>query len=177
MFDVLYPGRRLIIDSPLSVEEVSQRLAHEVAPPAMELRFREPRPQRFEGTFAGGQFSFVRLVRGRNSFRPWMKGRLSPQPNGSRLDVHLQLNMLVLVFGLVLAVVAGTIAALAAPELPVITNSPLIARVLAMAAIVVLFAALGNLEARISTRLLETVVGATPGESHRASQQTVAVQR
>lgn len=177
MFDVLYPGRRLVIDSPLSVEEVTQRLGREVAPRAMELRFREPRQQRFEGTFADGQFSFVRLVRGRNSFRPWMKGRLTRGPAGTRVDVHLQLHPLVLVLGLFFAVVASTVAALAAPDLPVVTTSPLTARVLAMAAVVFVFAALGTVEARTSTRLLRTVVGATPDGSHRASQHPAAQPR
>jgi hypothetical protein len=177
MFDLLYTGRQLVISSPLSVEEVTQRLGREVAPPVTRPQWRDRRQQGFEGTFADGQFSLIRLVRGRNSFRPWMTGRVSPQPMGTRVDVHLQLHIVVLVFGLVVATIVGTVAALAAPALPVVTNSPLMARLLAMAAVAVLFAALGNLEARTATRLLEKVVGATPGESRRASPQTVAAQR
>ena len=177
MFDVLYPGRRLVIDSPLSVEEVTHRLGREVAAPAITRPSREKRTQSFEGTFANGDFSFIRLVRGQNSFRPWMKGRVSAQAAGTRIDVHLQLHWFVLAFGVVLAVVGGAIAALAAPELPVVTNSPLMARLVAMAAVVLIFAALGNLESRIATRLLEKVVGATPGESHRAPQPAVVPQR
>jgi hypothetical protein len=177
MFDVLYPGRRLVINSPLSVEEVTERLGREVTPPVMRSQLWDRRQQGFEGTFADGQFSFIRLVHGRNSFRPWMKGRLSAQPTGTRVDLHLQMHLFILVFGVVLAIIAGTIAAIAAPELPVVANSPLVARLLAMALIAVIFAGLGSIEARTATRLLEKVVGATPGESRRASQQTVAAQR
>jgi len=177
MFDVLYPGRRLVINSPLSVEEVAQRLGRDVTSPVMRPQLRDRRQERFEGTFADGQFSIIRRVHGRNSFRPWMKGRLSAQPAGTRIDLHVQLHLFVLIFGVILAIIAGSIAAIAAPELPVVTNSPLMARLLAMALIAVIFAALGRIEARTATRLLEKVVGATPGESRRVSQQTVAAQR
>lgn len=46
-----------------------------------------------------------------------------------------------------------------------------VARVLAMAAVFVFFAALGSLEARITTTLLSTVVGMAPGSASAASRR------
>jgi hypothetical protein len=175
MFDVMYPGRTLLFDSPLSVEEVTRRLEREVAPPAMELF--KTRQQLFEGTFADRQFTVIRRVRGRNSFRPWIKGRVLEGSRGARVEVRLQMSPLVLVFGLVFAIVAGTIAAVAAPELPLVGGSPLGLRLLVAAAVALLFAALGNFEARAATRLLETVIGAKPTAPLRNSAEAVAQHR
>ena len=59
MFDVPYPSRTVVIDSPPSVAEVTQRLGSEVAAPESRLQLRERRTQLFEGTFAGGEFRFA----------------------------------------------------------------------------------------------------------------------
>lgn len=175
MFDVLFPGRKLVFETPLSVDELTRRLEREVAPPAME--WRERRPQLFEGTFVDGQFSFLRLVRGRNSFRPWVKGRVLPGSRGSRIEARLRMSPVVLVFGVLLALVGGTIAAVAAPSIPVVGGSSLAVRVLVFGAVALLFAALGNFEARVTTRLLETVVGTKPTSPPRASHHAVTRQR
>jgi hypothetical protein len=145
MFELFYPGRQLVLDSPLGVEELSRRL---------ELAF--------EGTFADGRFHMMRRVRGRNSFRSVVDGQILPGTGGSRLNVRLRLHPLILAIGAVFALIAGTVAAVAAPEIPVIGGSPLLVRLLAMAAVAFVFALLGSIEARTSTRLLTNVAEAKP---------------
>ena len=158
MLDLLYPGRNLILDSPLALDEVTRRLQQQIAPP--EFRLWENRQQPFEGTFENGRFQMMRLVRGRNSYRPVMAGLVSQGPTGTRLDVQMQLPSLVLAFGVVMAIIAGSIASIAAPAIPVIGGSPSFVRLLAMAAVVFGFAAAGNVEARKSTKILADLVDA-----------------
>ena len=145
MFELIYPGRSIVLDSPYGVEELTRRLE-----------------QAFDGTVADGRFRLMRRVRGRNSFRPVVDGRILPGSGGSRLNVRLRLHPLILGFGAVFAVIAGTVAAVASPEIPPLGGSPLLARVLAMAAVAFLFALLAGIEARASTRLLANVVNARP---------------
>ena len=107
MFELFYPGRSIVLDSPLGVEEVTRRL--EAA---------------FDGTFGDGRFWMMRRVRGRNSFRSVVDGQILPRPGGSRLNVRLRLHPLILAIGVVFALIAGTVAAVASPEVPVLAARP-----------------------------------------------------
>ena len=163
MLELLYPGRTVVLESPLSVEDVTRRLQRDDSP--------------FEGTFSNGRFQMMRRVRGRNSFRPMMEGQVSRGSAGTRLEVRMRLHPLILGVGAVFALLAGTIAAVAAPEIPVLRASPVTVRLLAMAAVAFIFAALGSVEARTATRLLANLTEAQPYRSHQASEQTIAQQR
>ena len=158
MLELLYPGRKVVFDSPLTVDEVTRRLQREITPPA--TTWRDTRQQLFEGTFANGRFEMMRLVRGRNSFRTVMKGLVSQAPTGARLDVRLQLHPVVLGAGVFFAVIFGAIAAIATPEIPMIGGSSLLVRLLTMAAVAFAFAGLGSIEARAATRLLANLIEA-----------------
>jgi hypothetical protein len=151
MFDLLYPGRSIALDSPLGAAEVTRRL---------ELAF--------DGTFADGGFRMMRRVRGRNSFRPVVDGRIQPGTSGSRLSARLRLHPLILAIGAAFALIAGMMAAVASPEIPVVGRSPLLVAVLATTAVPCLFAALAAIEARTSTRLLASLTEATPYRSSPA---------
>ena len=85
MIELLFRGRRVVFDSPHGVTEAQARLAREVAVPEWTMR-RDQRTQLFVGTVADGRFEVVRLVRGRNSFRPMLAGQLSPSAGGSRIE-------------------------------------------------------------------------------------------
>ena len=148
MFDLIYPGRSLALDSPHGVDELTRRLT-----------------AAFDGTIAGGRLRVMRRVRGRNSFRSFVDGRILPESGGARLHVRLRLHPVVLAFGAMFALMAGTVAALAAPEIPVVGGSPFLVRVLAMAGVAFVFALLGSLEARVSTRLLADAADAKPYRS------------
>ena len=115
-------------------------------------------------------------MRGRNSFRSLADGQILPRSGGSRLNVRLRLHPLILAVGAVFALIAGTVASLASPEIPVVGGSPLLVRVLAMAAVAFVFALLGSIEARTSTRLLSNVADAKPYPSGQASVSASARQ-
>ena len=157
MFELFYPGRKIVLDSPLGAAELKRRL---------ELAF--------EGTFADGRFSMMRRVQGRNSFRSVVDGHVRPGSSGSRLDGRLRLHPLILAIGAAFALIAGTVAAVASPGIPVIGGSPLLVRVLAMAAVACVFALLGSIEARTSTRLLANVAEAKSDPSPQASNSAAA---
>lgn len=145
MFELLYPGRSIELHSPLGVEELTRRL---------ELAF--------DGTVADGRLRMMRRVRGRNSFRSVVDGQILPGSAGSRLNVRLRLHPLILAIGAMFALIAGTVAAVASPQIPVVGGSPLLVRALAMAAVALVFALLGSIEARTSTRLLSNAAEAKP---------------
>ena len=152
MFELFYPGRSIVLDSPLGVEELTRRL---------ELAF--------DGTVADDRFCMMRRVRGRNSFRSVVDGQILPGSGGSRLNVRLRLHPLILAIGAVFALIAGTVAAVASPEIPVVGGSPLLVRVLATAAVAFVFALLGSIEARTSTRLLCNAAEATDARTDRGA--------
>jgi len=160
MFGLFYPGRSIVLDSPLGVDELTRRLE-----------------QAFDGTFVNGRVHMQRRTRGRNSFRPVVEGQISPVASGSRLDIRLRLHPLILAIGAAFALIAGTIAAIAAPEIPIVGGSPLLVRVLGMAAVGFVFAVLGSVEARISTRLISNAAEAKPCLSGQASERTAAHER
>ena len=159
MFELIYPGRSIVLDSAFGVEELTRRL---------ELAF--------DGTFADGRFYMMRRVRGRNSFRPVVDGQILARSGGSRLNARLRLHPVILAFGALFALIAGTVAAIASPGIPVVGGSPLLVRVLGMAAVAFVFALLGSIEARTSTRLLSNAAEAKPCPAGHASESAVTQQ-
>ena len=114
MFDLLITGRKLVFESALGHAEVTSRLQREVAP--VKWLLIENRKQQFEGTFADGRFSMSRMVRGRNSFRTMMDGRVLPSPSGTRIEATLRLHPVVTIFCAALALFWAMIASLAVSE-------------------------------------------------------------
>jgi len=96
MIDLLFRGRKLVFQSRLSLDEVTERLQREVAPPKWQLI--ETRPRQFVGTFSNGRFSMARMVGGRNSFRSMIEGHLSPGSKGTPIDVQLRLHPFIVIF-------------------------------------------------------------------------------
>jgi len=102
---VIFGGRHIVFESPLSLEEATTRLEREITPPTvrsewrrpMERRMFEKRPQSFIGTFADDRFHVVRLTRGRSSIRPWVDGTLSRSTRGCRVAVQLKMPTVALV--------------------------------------------------------------------------------
>lgn len=161
MLDLLFRGRPLVFETGLGVDEVTRRLAREVVPP--KWQFRETRTQLFEGTFSDGRFHMVRLVRGRNSFRPLIDGSVKPGPKGARVDVVLRLHPLVLGLCAVLFGLGALVATVAAAEsLTTRTMSPgaLIGAGFMLMFVVFLVATV--VEAGTATRLLAKLFEAEP---------------
>lgn len=164
LFDLVLPGRRLVFVSPLGVGEVRKRLERQVSKPG--IRLWDQRTEMFEGTFANDRFEIARLVRGRNSFRPMIHGRLSMDAAGTRIDARMQLHPVVMVVYGLMVFIAGTAAALAAPAVPM---PPLAARILVMALLFLAVSLVANLEARKATRLLAQLFASEPLHYHALS--------
>lgn len=162
MIDLLFRGRRVVFDSPHGVVEAQERLAREVAAPAWGLG-RAQRTQLFEGAVADGRFEVVRLVRGRNSFRPVIEGQLSPSPGGSRIEVRMRLSPAVLVVLAILLGVGGLVASVAAADLMARNETVTAALVVfAVPALAMAMLGLAASEARRATRLLASVFDGKP---------------
>ena len=162
MIDLLFRGRRVVFDSPYGATEAQARLAREVAVPEWTMR-RDQRTQLFVGTVTDGRFEVVRLVRGRNSFRPMLAGQLSPSAGGSRIEVRLRMAPAVLVLLVFLLCVGGLVAFVAASDL-LARNEAVTAALVILAVPALAFAVLGLAasEARRATRLLAGVFEAEP---------------
>jgi hypothetical protein len=160
MLDLVFPGRRLQFASPLSSEEVTARLTREVVPPVWGRR--ETRPQIFEGTFVDGRFHMVRLVRGRNSFRPIIEGQVIPLPVGTRIDVRLRLHPIVVILSAILLTVGAVVAVAVAsdPEARDAIPAPLFALMAGVLGAV--FVGMSVVEGRTATRLLAQLFEAPP---------------
>src|SRR3979490_465495 len=84
MFPV--PYRKIHVVSPHSVEVVAERL---------QLRtrrrwpwFRSPAGQfDFVGSVSLNAFRLVPTTRGRNTYSPWLLGRMTPHPDGTEIQI------------------------------------------------------------------------------------------
>lgn len=173
MFDLLYPGRTVVFDSALSVAEVTRRLEKEVSPPRVNP-FWDRRQQLFEGTFANGHFHMMRLVHGRQSFRPVLDGQLSPAASGTHVAVRMQLHPLVIAFCTALALIGGMLASVAAPAIPVVGGvPPPLVGLLAIGLVALLVGVFGSIETRTAIRLLEGLLETNVHTPDRVSEQPV----
>jgi hypothetical protein len=58
----------------------------------------QPDTRPFVGTMTGPAFTITRASRGRNSFRPLVRGRIEPSQGGSRVEGTMELHLVVAVF-------------------------------------------------------------------------------
>ncbi len=157
MTDLLFSGRRVVMESRLGIDDVTRRLQLAIAPPEWLRPDRRTEP--FEGTFDNGRFRIMRRVKGRNSFRPVIDGVLAPSQLGTRVDLQLRLHPVVVAFCTVMLGIGLLIAAVAlyssiatrtiAPELVVLA-------IITIAALLV--SATAALEVRRAVRLLRDLL-------------------
>ncbi len=160
MIDLFFPGRSVTFDTSLTPEEVTHRLQQDITPPARP--FLDRRTEHFQGTFASGRFQMMRIVKGRNSFNPVIRGQLSQAAGGTRIEAQLQLHPLVIAFLAIFTMIASRLASIAAPEFLAMPAAGLAGGLGTLTLLVLLFAALANLEAGKSLRVLSAVIGTPP---------------
>jgi hypothetical protein len=160
MMDLFFGGRRLVFESPLTLEDATKRLQNEIAAP--KWRVYENRRQSFIGTFADGRFQAIRLVGGKNSFRPMIDGRLSASANGCRVDVRLKMPAVAVVACVLFVTVGVTIMSVALSRAAA-TGNPL-ARYFALLGSLMfgMPLVLPTVEARKAARILATIFQSEP---------------
>jgi len=93
----MLPYQTRVFDSTLLVDQARARLRDAVEPLGWPRRTATDRT--FEGVVEDDPFRIHRIVRGRNSFRPELHGRIEATPAGrARVVVSFRLHPLVLVF-------------------------------------------------------------------------------
>jgi hypothetical protein len=93
----MLPYQTRVFDSALPVAQARARLRDAVEPVARPGDAQTRRS--FEGVVAGDVFRIHRIVRGRNSFRPELHGRIEATPTGrARVVVSFRLHPIVAVF-------------------------------------------------------------------------------
>lgn len=114
---LLFPYKKLVFESPLSKEEVIQRLTSEVAQPRSGLRWLERRTENFQGKVSEEGFQIRRIIRSRNSFLPIIYGRFSPSVPGVRIEVTMKVQTGVLVFSILWLGFVGGLAVFTLPKM------------------------------------------------------------
>ncbi|MEG3843181.1 hypothetical protein [Microcoleus sp. herbarium14] len=100
-FRSLIPFESLTITTSLTFSEVGRRLDEVVTPPKLFriiLPFAPPPAKPYEGTISGNTFKINRIVIGRNSFFPIIKGDIHSQPFGCSITIRMSLHKIVVAF-------------------------------------------------------------------------------
>lgn len=94
----IIPSERIEIISSFTIEEVKRVLDDNIQP-KVRFNFTYPNKHRvFEGFYEDNIFEIQRIIRGRNSFIPKIKGKLSSHENGSKLMATFKMNQFVIIF-------------------------------------------------------------------------------
>ena len=104
----LIPFERLTIETPLSPEEVRQRLA-EVIEPGRGFKSFSQNHKAYQGELKEHQFEVTRIIHYRNSFLPVIKGEIRQDLGGSVIDIKMSPHIFVIVFMMLWFGFAGTI--------------------------------------------------------------------
>ena len=84
MFPV--PYRKIHIVSPHSAEVLAERLRLHTS--RRWPWFRSPAPQfDFVGSVSPNAFRLLPTIRGRNTYQPWLLGRMTPRPDGTEIRI------------------------------------------------------------------------------------------
>ena len=87
--------RRFTLESPLPPEQARTRLVEAIGPVPTSVLHRDDRP--FAGRLSGNSFDVMRTSRGRNSFRPRIRGTIEPATTGARIQGTMGLHEMVMV--------------------------------------------------------------------------------
>ena len=119
---LLLPYEHFIIITRLTTEEVTRKLRQIVGPEPAYTIF-NPRPntgKEFSGEISDGKFKMHRNISYRNSFRPEIKGTISKDYNGTKIEIRMTLHIIVIIF---LVVFLGFTGPLALAILPAMMNA------------------------------------------------------
>ncbi|AFU69680.1 hypothetical protein P700755_002989 [Psychroflexus torquis ATCC 700755] len=96
----IIPSDKIEILTTLSNPEVRKILTENIrAKKGLTIGFNKPKENKlFEGIFEQDRFEIQRIITGRNSFLPQIKGQIQSNINGTKLIANLKVNTFVIVF-------------------------------------------------------------------------------
>lgn len=96
----LIPSDQIDIISPHTKAEVEYRLKENIQPKrGIEIRLTKPKNQKaFEGVLTQNGFQIQRVINGKNSFLPQIKGTIQGGINGTKVQIDLTIHRFVIVF-------------------------------------------------------------------------------
>ncbi|MDN3725527.1 hypothetical protein QRD02_14170 [Aequorivita sp. SDUM287046] len=96
----IIPSDKIEIITTLSNQEVRKILAENIRPKkGLKIGFNKSQEKElFEGNFEQDRFEMQRIITGRNSFLPQVKGQIQPYINGTKLVADLKVQTFVIVF-------------------------------------------------------------------------------
>ena len=103
----IIPSDTLEIVTSLTIKEVKDILDNNIQPKVkFDFSFSN-KHKVFEGFLKQDSFEIQRIIRGRNSFIPQIKGKIKSNNNGSTLMVDLKMNQFVIVFVIIWLGITG----------------------------------------------------------------------
>lgn len=96
----IIPSEKIEISTNLSNQEVRNVLRRHIRPKkGFSIGFNNQKDDKlFEGSFEQDRFIIQRIIKGRNSFIPQIKGQIQPHTGGTKLIAHLKIHTFVIVF-------------------------------------------------------------------------------
>lgn|SRR5690554_5588567 len=96
----IIPSDKIDMTTTLSIEEVRKIVRNNILPKkVLKNRYKLPENREpFEGSFEQDCFEIQRIVIGRNSFVPEIKGKIYPNSNGTKLMANLKISSFVIAF-------------------------------------------------------------------------------
>ncbi len=130
----IIPSEKIELITELSKQEVRTILNKNIRPKrGIAFSFDKPKETKlFEGKFEQDRFEIQRIIKGRNSFLPQIKGSIQSDLNGTKLIADLKINAFVIVFmifwfGFVFLGFLATIVGVSVQEAnPIVIIAPLI---------------------------------------------------
>jgi hypothetical protein len=156
----MLPYQTRVFDSALQVDQARARLQEAVEP--LSTPRSTPSGRTFEGVVDGNTFRIHRIVRGRNSFRAELHGRIEATPAGrARVVVSFRLHPLVMVFMAAWLAIVFNLVVIAIQEAAATGESRFLWHTGAMFTLGLLMPLIFfPLEARKAARFLEEILGA-----------------
>jgi hypothetical protein len=162
---VLLPFERLALESRRSPDDLIAALARVTQPPPTQFRVVRERPtSTFVGQVSRERLYFRRAIQGRNSFAPFVIGRVVPTAFGARIEAVMRPNGIVIAFVAMLAAAAAPAIVLSVAELVQRrTIEGFVWQPVALVVALYVASLIGFLpEARRMKRLLQEVAGEAP---------------
>jgi len=96
----IIPSDKIEILTTLSNQEVRKILTKNIRPKkGLKIGFNKSQEKElFEGNFEQDRFEMQRIITGRNSFLPQIKGKIQPNINGTKLVADLKVHTFVIIF-------------------------------------------------------------------------------